>query len=353
MGRLAVFKLAYFLYILFTLFVFGLSAFAVFSGKLNPAENMFAAYIALCKPILIGINAVLFVYWLIRFRYWLWVPLTGLAINYGYISSMYQVFNSTKYGNDNELKVLTYNVHSFGGEITGFSAKEFAEIINKENVDVVCFQEYSGNGDFTNQDLYDTYSKTFPYSYIPEGQSQAIYSRYPIKQSQTVEFAHTNNGAIWVDINIKGVTVRVVNVHMQTTSFDRMRSKAAKARGANNEEAVNEIYINYTDNLEENILKRAEQARTIASLVSVTEYPVILCGDFNDTPGTYTYETLKGDLQDGFVSAGKGYAATYRGFHNLLRIDYLFHSATLTAIKYKTIPYEMSDHNPVYLEVTL
>ena len=105
--------------------------------------------------------------------------------------------------------------------------------------------------------------------------------------------------------------------------------------------------------MEENILKRAEQARTIASLVSVTEYPVILCGDFNDTPGTYTYETLKGDLQDGFVSAGKGYAATYRGFHNLLRIDYLFHSATLTAIKYKTIPYEMSDHNPVYLEVTL
>ena len=79
---------------------------------------------------------------------------------------------------------MTYNVHSFGNEITGFSAKEFAEMMNKEETDVLCFQEYRGNGDFTEQDLQNTYAKIFPYSFIPEGLSQAIYSRYPIRQSQ-------------------------------------------------------------------------------------------------------------------------------------------------------------------------
>lgn len=39
--------------------------------------------------------------------------------------------------------------------------------------------------------------------------------------------------------------------------------------------------------------------------------------------------------------------------HHLLRIDYLFHSTLLEGIKYKVIPYDMSDHNPVYLEVGL
>ena len=114
MGRLAVYKFAYFLSILFTFFILGLSIFAYFSGKINPAENMFAAYVALSKPILVATNAILFIYWLIRLRYWLWIPLTSLMVNYGYIISMYQIYNPTKYANENRLKVVTYNVHSFG-----------------------------------------------------------------------------------------------------------------------------------------------------------------------------------------------------------------------------------------------
>ena len=103
------------------------------------------------------VNTILFIYWLIRLRYWLWIPLTGLIVNYEYITSMYQIYNPTKYANENRLKVVTYNVHSFGNEITGFSAKEFAEMMNKEETDVLCFQEYRGNGDFTEQDLQNTY----------------------------------------------------------------------------------------------------------------------------------------------------------------------------------------------------
>ena len=53
-------------------------------------------------------------------------------VNYEYITSMYQIYNPTKYANENRLKVVTYNVHSFGNEITGFSAKEFAEMMNNE-----------------------------------------------------------------------------------------------------------------------------------------------------------------------------------------------------------------------------
>ena len=133
---------------------------------------------------------------------------------------------------------------------------------------------------------------------------------------------------------------------MQTTNLDRMRSKAAQAREVGAEEKENQIYTQFTDNMEANIIQRAKQAKDIASLVNATETPVILCGDFNDTPGTFTYETLKGNLQDGFLS-------TYRGLHNLLRIDYLFHSPSLLALKYGTMSYDMSDHNPVYLEVGL
>lgn len=89
------------------------------------------------------------------------------------------------------------------------------------------------------------------------------------------------------------MTIRIINVHMQTTSFDRMRSKAAQARGEQDEEQERGIYLGYSDNFRENTVRRAGQAEQISSLINATEYPLIVCGDFNDPPGTFTYETLK------------------------------------------------------------
>ena len=129
MGRLAVYKFAYFLSILFTIFILGLSIFAYFSGKINPVENMFAAYVALSKPILVVVNTILFIYWLIRLRYWLWIPLTGLMVNYEYITSMYQIYNPTKYANRNieamaTLRNKTYRIRMLKYSLTRLSPKD-------------------------------------------------------------------------------------------------------------------------------------------------------------------------------------------------------------------------------------
>lgn len=102
------------------------------------------------------------------------------------------------------------------------------------------------------------------------------------------------------------MTIRIINVHMQTTSFDRMRSKAAQARGAQDAEQEKAIYLDYSDNFRENTVRRAGQSGLISSLINATEYPLIVCGDFNDPPGTFTYETLKSGLEDGFHTAGEG-----------------------------------------------
>ncbi|MGL4852019.1 MAG: endonuclease/exonuclease/phosphatase family protein [Phocaeicola sp.] len=354
MGKLAVYRFTYYLFTLFTLLILGLTIFSFFAGKIDPTHNIYAAYVALCKPILFIINVLILIYWLLRVRIWMLAPIIALAVNYDYSSSMFQVYNRTKHANETTLSVMTYNVRSFGKEITGFSAKEFLEKAKDLSIDVICFQEYAGNADFTDKDIYELYSSYFPYSFVPENQSNAIYSRYPIKQSQAINFQGTNNNATWIDLEINRAVIRVINVHMQTTSFDRMSSKLSKARANVGHESGDEILTDYfKQGVQENLIKRANQAKTIESLVQSTDYPVVLCGDLNDLPGTYTYETLKGNLKDGFKTAGVGYASTYRRFHNLLRIDYIFHSPNLMGIKYETIPYEMSDHNPVYMMVSL
>lgn len=121
---------------------------------------------------------------------------------------------------------------------------------------------------------------------------------------------------------------------------------------SNEEDKPNFLLQYYNKILNDNIRKRADQAKQIAEIVNNTSSPLLLCGDFNDLPNSYTYYTIKGYLQDGFKSAGKGFAGTYKGLYNTLRIDYIFYTDTFSPIRYETIPFEMSDHNPVLMEVS-
>ena len=91
------------------------------------------------------------------------------------------------------------------------------------------------------------------------------------------------------------------------------------------------------ERLTENNRIRAEQADTLAALVAASPYPVIVCGDFNDTPVSYTYRTVARKLNDSFRKVGRGYSHTYRGFFDMLRIDYVLFSDEFEALSYEVV----------------
>jgi endonuclease/exonuclease/phosphatase family metal-dependent hydrolase len=93
---------------------------------------------------------------------------------------------------------------------------------------------------------------------------------------------------------------------------------------------------------------RAILANSIDSLKRFMDYPIIICGDFNDVPGSYAYEKVKGDLSDAFNEKGAGLGRTYRNIFPTLRIDYLLYDATaLKAEGYLRRNVGLSDHVPV------
>ena len=93
---------------------------------------------------------------------------------------------------------------------------------------------------------------------------------------------------------------------------------------------------------------RAILANSIDSLKRFMDYPIIICGDFNDVPGSYVYEKVKGDLSDAFNEKGAGLGRTYRNIFPTLRIDYLLYDAdALKAEGYLRRNAGLSDHVPV------
>jgi endonuclease/exonuclease/phosphatase family metal-dependent hydrolase len=94
-------------------------------------------------------------------------------------------------------------------------------------------------------------------------------------------------------------------------------------------------------------IKRAYQAEMLNKKIKESPFPVIVCGDFNDVPNSYSYFTVKGDLQDAFLKKGSGIGRTFRSISPTLRIDYILADKKFKVIQFSKLKVPYSDHYPI------
>jgi endonuclease/exonuclease/phosphatase family metal-dependent hydrolase len=252
---------------------------------------------------------------------------------------------------ENGIKIATYNVAMFGREVSGFKAQDILAEMRSQNVDVLCIQEY--NEMSGNKKNSETYKEYFPYMAVGR-EDMVIFSRYPITRHQTMLFEETNNSAMWADINIKGSEFRIFNVHMETTGINHTLHQASKLQAKNydvsDSQLLSAIYGNYMMGM----YFRAGQAIQVANEMRQSPHPIILCGDFNDVPYSFVYNTLLGNMVDGFKECGSGFMKTYRGSNKKpVRIDYIFHDEGIKGLTYYRSDLTYSDHFPIYMKIAL
>src|SRR5574344_637330 len=281
-------------------------------------------------PALMMFDFLLSIYWLIKLSPIMIIPILACITQCFPISAIYRPgFIDTQYERDSSIKVATYNVKSFSQN--GMPTSEhIAAIMEKEGVDIVCFQEFSEQ---------DNCFPLFPYSTIQhindsdDIKELAIFSKFPIINANSPIFENNINGGIYADIEINGKQVRVINCHFQTTGINqniKFGSRVAIEGASNNSDI------------------RKEQIDAVYNLIKNTDIPIILCGDFNDPPISYSYRKIGRVLRDGFKEGGKGWASTFiGGFKNMLRIDYIFSSQDMECTDYQSPDYNFSDHKPV------
>ena len=353
MGKLAVQKYFSFMILIITALLMIFTIVGLFGGNVNPVGNTARSLLVYALPLLIAANAVMLIYWIIMRRWhWMLMPLITLLCCIPYIGTLYQFGGPNEVAEKQQgLKIASYNVALFGRETSGFMAQDILSEMKKQKVDIICFQEYSDHsGDKKNSDSYKEY---FPYMVM--GQSDmVVYSRYPIVRSKNIPFEMTNNSAMWVEVKVNEQIIRVYNAHMETTGINGTLHRAAKAQAnfgveVESNRLLRALYGNYTIGM----MARAGQANVLAMDMRESEVPIIVCGDFNDVPYSYVYNTMKGDLVDGFKECGSGWMYTFRGGKKNVRIDYIFHDKVFKGLTYYKRDLTYSDHYPIFMKLDI
>lgn len=341
----------------FLMLVAGIAAYR--AGEISPNESGFLILAGFALPLIILVNLIIAIFWMISKKWWAILPLSAIILNTGYILSIFQLtFSSPEIPSNTEpLRVASYNVGKFRSWEGNNTQAPVARYLLNNRINIACLQEYMEREPLNTDSLANILH--LPYhavEYLPGSISRgsAIFSKFPIINFGSLSFNSDSNDAMWADILIGKQIVRVINCHLQTTNFSKKQKEINRDKSDSPDlEQITNAFQDIVNELKNNSRIRALQADIVKNLIDTTRYPIILCGDFNDLPSSYTYHHIKGDLKDCFRSRGQGYGYTFRGLHHLLRIDYIFYSSAFKCTDYQSSEQVWSDHNPVITELFL
>lgn len=355
MGKKATVLLSKILFAVATLIWAGLAAVGSFAGSISPDKSWFITLLALGMTPLLLVNLLSFIFWLCRGNFvWMLIPFVVIGMNHHYISSCFRINVSDAPKETLYLKVVSYNI--YGHKYKDFNAyiKLLLEHFEEEGADILCFQEYSDRTNTSQLELNETFKHRVV---VGEnyGMQLAVYSRYPIKNAQLISFNKSVNCAMTAEVEVNGQAIHIVNAHLQTTNLGQSGHEisAVKDFGIDSPDGKRAFDI-LMSRLAENAAMRTEQVSIVRAVIdSKLDRPMIVCGDFNDPPSTYTYSHMKKGLIDGFEECGSGYLYTYNKLCKLFRLDYLFYTSNFKGLSHKSPNLPWSDHNPVIMGLGL
>jgi len=327
------------------------------------SDHWIAGFMMMSFPIIIILNFLFLLVFLLFDKKRVLFPAGILLISLVFLPRTYGTNGVSEVVKNKEQKtfrLLNYNVHQFFFNSDEKQDKESEGkwiramrgwVINSE-ADILCMPEYRSAHDYPemniNRELRKNGYNYFSFMNSSQNSSQnyeglAIFSKYPIIETEEKYFGSLN-GMLRADIKIKADTIRVIAVHLYSMTLEL--SKFVEQRKADGVKKEGKIVIG---RIKSGFVGHAEEYPELEAWIKSSPYPVIVCGDFNETPYGYVYGKTRDLLTNAFEEKGRGFGFTYNHLPYFIRIDHQFYDAKkLNLLHFETIDsVKYSDHYPL------
>ncbi|MBW6479225.1 MAG: endonuclease/exonuclease/phosphatase family protein [Bacteroidales bacterium] len=348
----------------------------IYAGtRISPQIFWPVALPGLFYPFILIINLGFFLLWAIRRKWYFLLSFIAIVAGFNHITALISFSNTSQELPDEgtNIHILSYNVKVF--DLYNYGPRWQLSFTNRNNIfrfleendfDIICFQEFVHDkaGAFKTLDTLPTFLRAHhAHSGITVSSrnvnffGMATFSAFPIVNKGRIEFpTRMSNLCIYTDLLIGKDTVRVYNVHFESIGLSAEDFLFVENM-TNVEQIADRDYLRkgsmrIIGRLVNAYKQRAVQVKLVADHIEQCPYPVILAGDFNDTPHSYAYRIMTRKLNDAF-KAGRGIGPTYIGDLPGFRIDYILYSNEFSAYNFKTGSQQYSDHYPISVWLNL
>jgi len=264
---------------------------------------------------------------ILKWRYLLWIVVVAFGLGC-------QHHSHSNRGSSPTFRVMTYNIHHGEGQDGKVDLVRIADIIKREQADLVALQEVDrGVARTDRRDLpaelaqLTGLSCVFSNNYHFQGgeYGNAVLTRFPILGATNLHYqmlrTNEQRGLLQATVAVHGRPLVFMNTHI-----DHRRDDAER-------------------------LQSVRELRGVAEACGRT--PIIVCGDFNDTPASRVHGQLAEVFTDAWETAGEGPGWTYPANHPAKRIDYVWisKSAAIEVVGARVIPSDASDHAALVVEL--
>ncbi len=330
---------------------------------IDPVYMWALPMLGLVAPAVYLLTLLLCLYWVIRWRLkralilLIMVVIGAFSVSLFWRPKSHKETLQRKYDKElsygrSAVKVMTYNLRQLYGDDGESAADGVAALIDSLRPEIICLQEYNaGLAERSERfrTLLDRYNRASLGLKVGEEYPQMILSSYRILRSGVITTPRTS---IWADLLVRDDTVRVVSNHLQSTGITALDNAYITSYEYLLDTAREEKIRSIVKRFHENCVLRADQVDSIRNhLDAAAPRYQIVCGDFNDTPISYTYRRMAHGLNDAFALCGSGYSHTFRGFFNALRIDYVLASENFEILSYEVLDKPHSDHLPLLVRL--
>lgn len=323
------------------------------SGFLYTDSFPLISLTGLAFPAILLANLLIALLYVIIVRKMPWIPIIAILLTISPILtySPLSFKSEPKESKDGDFCVLSYNIHGLTpveAELAHEAGDMIFDYVANSDADILCLQESSAKHFEKKMENDTSFLKRLPYScHTP---SMTIIARWPIIEYHPIDYPESGNSFLYCRLLVGTDTMAIFNCHFQSIGlkqeeiddYNRMLVHPQDTSGLEGSRSI-------IRKLAEANVSRASQADMIADLIDVeTAQYILLCGDFNDTPLSYTHHVMSERLTDAYSKSGTGPGISYNQNRLFFRIDHMFCSSNITPLHcWVDNSIEASDHYPL------